>query len=114
MTEVTGYYARMRDFIQADTVYLALFDSTDTQIGARHAISGGAFSEAGDIVTITKVFYGSNSNFTLPQAIKGTRIYDAATNGNALTALETFTDGTITLRADADELTVTHNINVPQ
>lgn len=108
----SGGYAWIRDLIQATTVYLAIYDDSDVQIGSRVSISGDAWSENSNVVTITHQFSGTD--FSLPQTIKSSRIYSAATNGTAYTALEPFDEGTATLRANADTLTVYHNIEVPQ
>ena len=112
MAEIsTAGYSWIRGLMKAQTVYLALYDDLGSQIGSRSSVSGGAWSENGTTLTITKQYAGTA--FTLPQTVKSSRIYDAASGGNALTALENFAEGVATLRANEDTITVYHSIQVP-
>lgn len=59
-------------------------------------------------VTVT----GADSEITQPQTIDGSRVYEADAAGEEVTPIETFSS--VTLDNDQDELTVRHQIEIPQ
>lgn len=110
---VNGYQS-IRDFIQANWDYIELRDDlsaavvrlspTDSRVTWTHL--------AGDqTLKLQIIVKGSDVDIIAPQTFASSAIYDVATVGSPY-SVESFTS--FTIEADADELTVIHNIQVPQ
>lgn len=115
MAEInTDGYQSIRDYIEANWQYIELRDDTDTAI-VRLSPSDSRVSwthTAGDqTLKLQIIVKGSDADITASQIFASSAIYDVASGGNPY-SVESFT--TFTIEADEDELTVIHNIEVPQ
>lgn len=115
MAEITSYaYQNLRDYIQANWQFIELQDEAGTSI-IRISPTGSRCTwthNAGDqTLKLQVVIKGSDTDITLPCTFAKSVIYNVATGGNAISE-ESFTP--FTLETDQDELTVIHNIQVPQ
>lgn len=115
MAEITSYaYQDLRDYIQSNWKYIELqnesgvailrLSPTDSRCTWTH--------NAGDqTLKLQVVIKGSDTDITLPCTFAKSVIFNIATGGNAISE-ESFTP--FTLESEQDELTVIHNIQVPQ
>lgn len=108
-----GYQA-IRDYIQANWKFIELrddngvavlrADTTDSRVNFTH--------QAGSqTLELTIVVTGADSDITLPQTFASSAIYDVASGGTAYSE-EPFTP--FTMEGTGDQLTVKHQIQVPQ
>ena len=116
MAEVTtAGYQDVRDYLEANWVYIELrddadnpvmrLDTTDERVEWTH--------ESEDQVLVLKVtLQGDDEDVTLPQKFEGSVIYKQAEGGDALTPVESFT--IFEMAAEEDQLTVKHKLEVPQ
>lgn len=115
MAEITSYaYQNLRDYIQANWKYLELQNESGSPI-VRLSPADNRVTwthNAGDqTLKLQVVIKGSDTDITSPSTFAKSVIYNVATGGQPLSQ-ETFTP--FTLETEQDELTVIHNIQVPQ
>ena len=115
MAEVTSNaYQDLRDYIQTNWQYIELQDDTGTpviRLSPSDSRVTWTHSAGSQTLTLQIVVKGSDSDIPVPSNFGQSVIFNVATGGNALST-ETFTS--FTMESDNDELTVTHNIEVPQ
>jgi len=115
MAEITTFaYADLRNYIQANWNYIELQTDAGTPI-IRLSPSDSRVTwthTAGDqVLKLQVIVKGIDADITYPQTFGQSVIYNVATGGDAYST-ETFTP--FTIESDDDELTVIHNIQVPQ
>lgn len=115
MAEITNYaYQNLRDYIQSNWQYIELQDEAGNAI-LRLSPTDSRYTwthNAGDqTLKLQVVIKGSDTDITLPCTFAKSVIYNVATGGQPLSE-ETFTP--FTVETEQDELTVIHNIQVPQ
>lgn len=108
-------YVTIRSFIIGDWEYIELRDDTDTPI-LRLGVADARVEWIEDdpnqqVITLQIVVSGDDPEITLPQTFQFSALYNVDTGGDAL-AHEEFTEFTMT--DTADQLTVQHEIEVPQ
>lgn len=115
MAEITSQaYQDLRDYIQANWQYIELQDDTGTPIlrlspsDSRVTWTHTAGEQTLKLQIIVK---GSDTDITLPSTFASSHIFKVASGGSAFSS-ETFTS--FTIESEQDELTVIHNISVPQ
>jgi len=124
MGEITSDgYQSLRDFLNSSVAvpnqwdYIALFDDTGSEV-LRVSITGDTRAQWQDVdgdpilqakITIT----GGDSDVPTPTTFNASAVFDdtAANSGVQITQQESFTQAT--LDQSGDELTVTHDIEVP-
>lgn len=115
MAEITTQaYQNLRDYIQTNWKYIELRDNTnvpilridtsDTRVTWTHTAGTNPLE-------LTCVISGSDADITLPKTFASSAIFNVATGGDAF-SLETFT--AFTMSNTADQLTIKHQIQVPQ
>lgn len=114
-TEITNAgYQSIRDFIQGAWTYIELRDEVGTEI-LRLGVGDSrvSWTHVGDAQTLELqiVIKGDDSEVTLPQTFASSAIYAEGTAGEEL-AVESFSN--FTMESIGDELTVIHQIEVPQ
>lgn len=107
-------YQDIRSYIQSNWKYIELRDSdnvavlrldpTDNRVSWTHI-------EGSQTLELTVVVKGSDTEITLPQTFQTSAIYKVAVDGDAYSE-ESFTP--FTMEGTNDELTVKHQIQVPQ
>ncbi|AKS37684.1 hypothetical protein NP92_04240 [Anoxybacillus gonensis] len=113
MAEITSSaYQAIRDYIQANWQYIELRDDLGNPI-LRLSPSDSRVTSTieGQTVKLQIVVKGSDADITKPQTFASSAIYDVATGGQPY-SIESFTS--FTIESDMDELTVIHEIQVPQ
>lgn len=111
----TGYQS-IRDFVQANWKYIELRDTAGVAI-LRLAVDGTRVkwlhTAGAQRLEVQIIVKGSDSEMTgkLPKAFASSAIYSVATGGTAL-SVETFSS--FTMEASGDELTVVHQLEIPQ
>lgn len=116
MAEIsTGGYQSIRDFVQANWKYIELRDASGAKIvrlmvdGTRVKWIHTANAQTLELQVIVK---GSDTDVgTLPKTFASSAIFSVATGG---TALSTETFSSFTMEATGDELTVIHQLEIPQ
>lgn len=106
-------YQEIRDFIQSNWDYIELYDDTDSAIG-RWEVGGSKASwthSAGD-QTLEMTLIVTGADLGVGNTVSGSRIFSVATGGDILHQ-EPFANA-FTVSQDNDELTVKHQIQVPQ
>lgn len=115
MAEVTSNaYQDLRDYIQSSWKYIELKDDTGSSVvrlSPSDSRVSWTHSEGSQTLTLQIVVKGSESDISVPSTFAQSDIFNVETGGNALST-ETFT--AFTMESENDELTVTHNISVPQ
>lgn len=115
MAEITSQaYQNLRDYIQANWKYIELQDDNGNPIIRLSPADSRVtwVHNAGDqTLKLQVVIKGSDSDITKPKTFASSAIYDVATGGNAY-SVESFSP--FTIESDMDELTVIHEIQVPQ
>ena len=107
-------YQSIRDFIQANWKYIELRDDTDTAVlrldptDPRVTFTHDTGSQTLELQIVVN---GSDAEVTLPQTFASSAIYDVASGGTAYSE-ESFTS--FTMEGTGDQLTVKHQIQVPQ
>jgi len=107
-------YQSIRDFVQANWTYIELRDDTNTAIlrldptDSRVSFTHVAGSQTLELQIVVS---GSDTEVTLPQTFASSAIYDVASGGTAYSE-ESFT--AFTMEGTSDQLTVKHQIQVPQ
>lgn len=115
MAEITAQaYQALRNYIQSNWKYIELRDDSGNAI-VRLSPSDSRVTwthNAGDqTLKLQVVIKGSDSDISKPKTFASSAIYDVATGGQAY-SIESFTP--FTVESDMDELTVIHEIKVPQ
>lgn len=113
MAEITASaYSDLRNYIQSSWKYIELQDELGTAI-VRLSPSDTRVTSIieGNIVKVTIVVKGSDIDIVAPKTFAKSVIYNVASGGNPFST-ESFT--AFTIESDLDELTVIHNIEVPQ
>jgi len=115
MAEITtDAYQDLRDYIESNWQYIELQDDTNVVI-VRLDLSDSrvtwTHTASSQTLELQVVITGSDSDITLPQTFAKSVIYNVLTGGNPLST-ETFPAFDMTQAED--QLTVTHNIEVPQ
>lgn len=107
-------YQNLRDYIQSNWKYIELQDDVGTPI-VRLSPSDSRVTwthTAGDqTLKLQVIIKGSDVDITKPKTFAKSVIYNVATGGTPFST-ETFT--AFIIETDQDELTVVHNIQVPQ
>lgn len=113
MAEITSQaYDNLRNYIQTNWNYIELRNDVGTGIVRLNTTDSRVTSTLeGQTVKLQVVVKGSDTDIAYPITISSSAIYDVATGGNAY-SVESFTP--FTIESDQDELTVIHNIEVPQ
>lgn len=115
MAEITSAgYQSVRDFIEANWVYIELRDDTSTpvlRLGVSDSRVSWTHNPGDQVLELTVVLKGSDADVPLGTTFGGSAIFDVGTGGSALSE-ETFTPFTISV--DEDQLTVKHRIEVPR
>ena len=115
MAEVTSVaYQNLRDYIQSSWKYIELknesdspilrIDPTDSRVTWTHNVNA-------QTLELTCVITGNDADITLPCTFKSSAIYNVSTGGNAFST-ENFTP--FSMVNEADQLTIKHQIQVPQ
>lgn len=115
MAEITTHaYQDLRDHIQTNWQYIELQDDTGNPI-VRLSPSDERVTWTHDTnastLSLQAVIKGSDTDITYPVTFVKSAIYDVATGGEAYSE-EEFTP--FTIEGDEDEITIIHNIEVPQ
>lgn len=113
MAEITASaYQALRDYIQQNWKYIELRDDAGNAI-VRLSPSDSRVTSTieGQTVKLQIVVKGSDADITKPKTFASSAIYDVATGGQPY-SIESFTP--FTIESDMDELTVIHEIQVPQ
>lgn len=113
MAEITASaYSDLRNYIQTNWQYIELQDETGTAILRLSPADSRVTSIIeGNSVKITVVVKGSDTDIVAPKTFSKSVIYNVATDGTPFST-ESFT--AFTIETDQDELTVIHNIEIPQ
>jgi hypothetical protein len=107
-------YQDLRDYIEANWKYLELRDETGTpvlRITTTDDRLTWTHNAGAQTLELTGVFLGSDADIPVPQTIASSAIFKASSGGSPF-SVETFSS--FTFNADADQLTVKHQIQVPQ
>lgn len=114
MAEISASaYQKIRDYIQANWKYIELQDTSGTpviRLGIGDARVSWTHAAGAQTVELTVVLSGSDG-YALPKTFAKSAIFDVAEGGTALST-ETYT--TFVMETTLDELTVKHQIQVPQ
>ena len=115
MSEIkTAGYQDLRDHIESTWAYIELRDNEGTAI-VRIPVSdprvSWTHSPGAQVLELTVTVKGSDADIPVPQTIAGSALYKVAAAGNALSE-ETFT--AFTIMAAEDEITIKHQVQVPQ
>lgn len=113
-------YQDLRDRIQANWLYIEIRDASAAGVGGAAIVrlpesdSRVSWIHAGgaQALQLRVVLTGSDSDVPVPVTARSSAIYKVASGGNALSA-EVLTEGDATINADADSVTITHTIEVP-
>ena len=108
-----GYQA-IRDFIQGSWTYIELRDGAGTPVlrldtgDARVSYTHEVLSQT---LELTVTLTGSDADVNLPQEFAQSALFSDGSSTNAY-SIETFTS--FTMESELDELTVKHQIEVPE
>ncbi len=115
MSAVTNTgYQDLRDYIQANWVYIELRDNTGTpimRIPESDTRVTWTHSAGAQVMELTTIIKGSDADVTLPKTFAQAAIFKVASGGTALSS-EAFTP--FTMEASTDQLTLTYRIEVPE
>lgn len=115
MAEIsTAGYQSIRDFVQANWKYIELRNGEGTavlRIGIGDSRVTWTHSAGSQTLSLQIVVKGSDAGIALPTTFASSAIYSAASGGTAL-SVETFSN--FTMEASGDELTVIHQLEIPQ
>lgn len=109
----TAGYEDLRTHIQSTWGYVELQDDTGAQV-TRVEIANdtrASWSQSGDTRTVTFTVSGSDADVTTPVTVASSHLFSAATGGDSLSN-DSFSGAN--LEEDGDELTVEHEVQVPQ
>ena len=115
MAEITPQaYANIREHINNGWTYIELQDDAGNAIlrlGSDDARVSWIHQEGATALLRQVVITGKDTDITLPQTFAKSAIYNVATGGTAF-SLETF--NSFTLETVNDELTIVHELQIPQ
>jgi hypothetical protein len=108
-------YTDLRSYVESNWTTIALLDSNDSEItridlesdGRVNLVSDSATNPLEYEITIT----GSDSDISLPVTIDTTEVYKSS---SATTRMGTDTYSDATIKKSQDEVTITHQIALPQ
>ncbi|AXR81485.1 hypothetical protein [Natrarchaeobaculum sulfurireducens] len=106
-------YDDLRDHVQDSWSHIELQDDDDEQV-TRIEIDDddrASWSEDGDIRTVTVTVSGSDDDIDTPVTVESTHLFNTETGGDSLSN-DSFSGAT--LEEDGDELTVEHEVQIPQ
>jgi hypothetical protein len=106
-------YEQLRDYVQNNWGFISVLDDTGTEITRIDVAADGraSWSTGAQTRSITVTVAGSDADVTTPVTISGSELYDSDVATDVLSS-DSFTGAT--LEKDADELTVEHEVQVPQ
>ncbi|MCC3645823.1 hypothetical protein JGK52_03875 [Cytobacillus oceanisediminis] len=115
MAEITSAaYQDLRSYIQSNWKYIELQDESGNKI-VRLSPSDSRVTwthlSAESVLKLQVIIKGSDADITSPKTFAKSVIYNVATGGSPFST-ESFTP--FKIESDQDELTVIHNIQVPQ
>lgn len=116
MAEITqAGYKSIREHIEANWRHIELqddlgakvirLDTSDPRVTFTH-------SPGKEVLELTVVINGSDSDITLPKTFAASAIYTSAVEVTPVTAVEPFSNFEMTM--EEDQITVRHRIQVPQ
>jgi hypothetical protein len=116
----TAGYQDLRDRIEANWLYIEIRDASVAGTGGaaivRLPVSDSRVdwihSPGAQALQLRVVLTGSDADVPVPVTARSSAIYKVSSAGTALSA-ETLIEGDATLNADADSVTITHTIEVP-
>jgi hypothetical protein len=114
MAEInTAGYQSIKDYIQANWKYIELRNGATPIVRLSPSDSRVTWTHQAGSQTLKLqiIVKGSDTDIPVPQTFTASAIYSVATGGSAY-SVESFTP--FTMETDQDELTVVHNIQVPQ
>lgn len=109
----TAGYTDLRDHVRNNWDYIELVDDTGSAV-LRVSVSGdsrASWTDNGQTQLAEITVSGSDSDITTSVTIAESRLFDVASAGSAYSS-DTFANAT--LSQDTDELTVQHEVQVPQ
>ena len=106
-------YEDLREYVRDNWDYIELQDDVDDQVTRIDVDTDDRASWAtdGDIRRVTVTVSGSDADVTTPVTITSSHLFKADSGGNSLSN-DSFSGAT--LEEDGDELTVEHEVQVPQ
>lgn len=114
-TEITSAgYQSLRDFVQANWKFIELRDEVGSAIlrlGTDDARVTWEHTAGAQTLQLKMIVKGSDSEITLPRTFASSAVYTSAEGGTEL-AMESFSD--FTMEETGDELTVIHQLEIPQ
>lgn len=115
MTEIKpAGYQDLRNYIEANWEYIELRDDQGSAI-VRLPITDDrvewTHTPGAQTLEMTVTINGSDPDISLPQTVAGSALYKAASGGDAMSE-KTFVP--FTLMAAEDEITIRHQIQVPE
>lgn len=115
MAEVTtAAYEDIRAYIEANWDFLEPYDDGDsaiTRVDTSDDRITWVHADGAQTLQLEGVFSGDDSDITLPVTFAGSRVFDVDSGGSAYSD-ETYTN--FTMEATDDEITITHEIEVPE
>ena len=115
MAEITAKaYQDLRDYITANWKYIELRDEEGApviRLGVGDPRVTWTNVEGAQTLELTITLRGTDSDITLPSTFASSAIYKVASGGEAY-SVESFS--AFTMEGEGDELTVKHQIQVPQ
>ncbi|HWJ80182.1 MAG TPA: hypothetical protein VNR61_19125 [Niallia sp.] len=112
MSSITTYgYNKIQDYLVANVTYLELQDDQGNAIKRYTTSNGLTITNSKATQTITYEVVATGDAAFLNKTVAQSVLFDVATNGSSI-ATETFSP--FTFESAEDELTVKHNIQVPQ
>lgn len=112
----TAGYQDLRDYIQANWTFIEVRDTTGAailRVGGADARVSWVHAAGSQTLQRRIVITGSDADVPVPVTARSTAIFKVASGGSAM-SVETLVEGDATISADADNITITHNIQVPQ
>lgn len=106
-------YTDLRDYVRNNWDYIELVDDTDSVV-LRVSVSGdsrASWTDNGQTQLAEITVSGSDADITTPVTIDESRLFDVSSGGSAYSS-DTF--AAATLQQDSDELTVQHEVQIPQ
>jgi len=108
-------YQSIRDFVEANWIYINLEDDTGTEI-LRISTSDSrvtwTHSAGSQVLELEIIVSGGDSDISLPQTFASSSVYAVATGGDILSRDDAGFE-TTTFQTTADTLTTTHQIEIP-
>lgn len=117
----TAGYQDLRDYIQANWLFIEIRDASVAGAGGA-AIVRLPLSDArvdwvhtanAQTLQLRVTLTGSDADVPVPVTARSSVIFKVAAGGNPLSS-EVLVEGDATINADADQIVITHSIQVPQ